>query len=33
MNPVYEKLLRCLESVKAKTDFVPDVAVVLGSGL
>ena len=28
-----EKLKRCLESVRAKTDFVPRVAVVLGSGL
>lgn len=33
MNPVYEKLLKCLESVKGKTDFIPDVAIVLGSGL
>ena len=30
---VYGKLLRCLESVKAKTDFVPETALVLGSGL
>ena len=33
MNPIYEKLQRCLESVRAKTDFVPKVAIVLGSGL
>lgn len=33
MNPVYEKLTKCLESVRAKTDFVPQVAIVLGSGL
>lgn len=33
MNPVYEKLLKCLESVREKTDFVPEVALVLGSGL
>ena len=33
MNPVYEKLTKCLESVRAKTDFVPKVAIVLGSGL
>lgn len=33
MNPVYEKLLRCYECVRAKTDFVPKVAIVLGSGL
>lgn len=29
----YEKLLNCYECVKAKTDFKPDVAIVLGSGL
>ncbi|MCR5388249.1 MAG: purine-nucleoside phosphorylase [Lachnospiraceae bacterium] len=33
MNPVYEKLMKCVESVRAKTDFVPKVALVLGSGL
>ena len=33
MNPVYEKLLKCYECYKAKIDFVPSVAVVLGSGL
>lgn len=33
MNQIYEKLLKCLESVRAKTDFVPKVAIVLGSGL
>lgn len=33
MNPVYEKLVGCYESVRAKIDFVPDVAIVLGSGL
>jgi len=33
MNPVYEKLLRCYESVKEKIDFKPEVALVLGSGL
>ena len=32
-NPVYEKLLKCVESVRAKTDFVPKVALILGSGL
>ena len=30
---IYEKLTRCLESVRAKTDFVPQIALVLGSGL
>ena len=33
MNQVYEKLLKCYESVRKKTDFVPKVALVLGSGL
>lgn len=28
-----EKLQRCLESVRKKTDFVPKVALILGSGL
>lgn len=33
MNPVYEKLKNCYESVRAKTSFEPKVALVLGSGL
>lgn len=33
MNKVYEKLLGCYECVREKTDFVPKVAIVLGSGL
>ena len=33
MNPVYEKLLNCYECVRKMTDFVPKVAIVLGSGL
>ncbi|MBE5852600.1 MAG: purine-nucleoside phosphorylase [Lachnospiraceae bacterium] len=33
MNQVYEKLLKCYESVKEKVDFEPEVAIVLGSGL
>lgn len=33
MNPVYEKLMNCVKSVRSKTDFVPKVAIVLGSGL
>ena len=33
MNPVYDKLQECLKSVREKTDFVPKVAIVLGSGL
>lgn len=30
---MYEKLMSCLESIKTKTDFKPEVALVLGSGL
>ncbi len=30
MNPVYEKLLRCYESVKEKVDFKPKAALILG---
>lgn len=33
MNKVYEKLMTCFESVKAKVDFKPEVALILGSGL
>lgn len=33
MNHVYEKLLNCVSCVRRKTDFVPKVAIVLGSGL
>ena len=33
MNDVYEKLVKCYESVKSKVDFTPEVALVLGSGL
>lgn len=33
MNPVYEKLMKCYESFKAKIDFEPEIALVLGSGL
>lgn len=33
MNERYEKLQRCLKSVRAKTNFVPQIALVLGSGL
>ncbi|MCM1113560.1 MAG: purine-nucleoside phosphorylase [Muribaculum sp.] len=32
-NPVYEKLTGCVAAVRQKTDFVPRVAIVLGSGL
>ena len=33
MGQVYDKLIRCYDSVRSKTDFVPKVALVLGSGL
>lgn len=33
MNPVYEKLMRCYESVRRIVKFQPEVALVLGSGL
>ena len=33
MNPVYEKLMKCYESVREKIDFTPEIALVLGSGL
>lgn len=33
MSEVYDKLMRCYKSVREKTDFVPKVALVLGSGL
>lgn len=33
MNPIYEKLCKCYESVRLKTDFVPQIALILGSGL
>ena len=33
MNAVYEKLINCLSQVRARTDFVPQTALILGSGL
>ena len=33
MNQVYAKLQNCYECVRKQTDFVPKVAIVLGSGL
>lgn len=33
MNPVYEKLNKCYESIKDKVPFQPRVGIVLGSGL
>ena len=32
MNPIYEKLEKCYQCVRDKTDFVPEVAIILGSG-
>lgn len=32
-NLIYEKLLKCKEAVRKVTDFEPDIALVLGSGL
>lgn len=33
MNKEYDKLMKCMESFRLKIDFVPKVAIVLGSGL
>ena len=33
MSEVYDKLIKCYESVKARIDFEPKVALILGSGL
>ncbi|MBR5261069.1 MAG: purine-nucleoside phosphorylase [Oscillospiraceae bacterium] len=33
MNPVYEKLIKCRDRVRTHTDFVPEIALILGSGL
>lgn len=33
MNQVYEKLIKCAEIVKKKANFVPEAALILGSGL
>ena len=33
MNDVYEKLLTCVKSIREKTDFEPQVGIILGSGL
>ena len=33
MSVIYDRVVKCLECVRAKTDFVPKVALVLGSGL
>ena len=33
MNEIYEKLKKCIKSVREKTNFQPEVALILGSGL
>lgn len=33
MSEGYKKLRTCLESVRARTDFQPEIALILGSGL
>ncbi len=33
MNPVYDKLINCYESVKDQIPFEPEIGLVLGSGL
>ena len=33
MSQAYEKLMKCVESIKEKVDFNPEVALILGSGL
>lgn len=33
MNKEYAKILSCVQKIREVTDFVPDVAIVLGSGL
>ena len=33
MDQVYDKLVSCYNSIRSRIDFVPDIAVVLGSGL
>jgi purine-nucleoside phosphorylase len=33
MEKPYEKITKCLQQIRSKTDFVPKVALILGSGL
>lgn len=33
MSEIYEKLKKCLDSIREKTNFCPEVALILGSGL
>ena len=33
MGTVYDKLMNCYKCLRSKTDFVPEIAIILGSGL
>lgn len=33
MNEVYDKVKKCYEQIREKTDFKPQIAMILGSGL
>lgn len=33
MNQAYEKLTKCVASIRERTDFKPELALILGSGL
>lgn len=33
MNPIYEKLIKCYDTVLSKVKFKPKIALILGSGL
>ena len=33
MNPTYEKLMKCYDSLRTVTDFQPRLALMLGTGL
>lgn len=33
MNPVYDKVENCFKVLRSKTDFMPKVGIILGSGL
>ena len=30
---MYQRLMQCVETIRRKTDFRPETAIVLGSGL
>ena len=33
MNEIYDKVKKCYNQVREKTDFKPQIAMILGSGL